>query len=303
MIPDPILIVDDEPDLRIPLRRSLEADGYTVDEADGADSALAMLALKRYAVIVTDLFMPGGPSGLELIASVKIKAPDTLCIVVTGFASLDVSINALKCGAYDFLQKPFKVVELEAVLDRALEYARLQQQLRAHQENLEALVLERTGELQAFHQEVLNLNELLLEAQGQLDEQPLLEPFLVYLKTRWVLDAYAFFTTDENGGWSRLLASGFRPWFQAADLPAPPKLQEPMEWTWKAGYPDGHLVPIQWGEHLLGVVYLGFDKRNAFHPQDPCFLFWKAQVEAALHGLRCARTHAVFEVAKALGWE
>jgi len=300
MIAEPILLVDDEPELRVPLRHSLEADGYTIEEAESAAMALAMQAKKHYAVIVTDLYMPGGPSGLDLISAVKVKDPYALCVVITGYASLDVSIRALKCGAYDFVQKPFKLVEIEAVLDRALEHGRVQQQLRAHQENLESLVLERTSELQAFHQEVLRLNELLLEAQGNLDEQPLLKPFLDYLQARFCLDAYGFFTTDETGGWMRILEFGQRPWFPEATLPSP---EEAQEWTWEGGYPDGHLVPIFRGENLLGMLYLGFEKRSAFHTQDPSFLFWKAQLEAALHGLRCARGHAVFEVAKAMGWE
>ena len=114
MITDPILVVDDEPDLRVPLRYSLEEDGYTVDEADSAASALAMMDHKHYAVIITDLYMPGGPSGLDLISAVKVKDPNTLCVVITGYASLDIAIRALKGGAYDFLQKPFKALPAQS---------------------------------------------------------------------------------------------------------------------------------------------------------------------------------------------
>src|SRR5512133_2607648 len=99
MIPDPILIVDDEPDLRIPLREALTGDGYTVEDTGSADAALLLLDRKHYPVIVTDLHMPGGPSGLDLIAAVKARDPRTLCVVITGYASLDVAVEAIKRGA------------------------------------------------------------------------------------------------------------------------------------------------------------------------------------------------------------
>lgn len=274
-----------------------------MDEAENTISALAMIERRHYAVIVTDLHMPNGPSGLDLITAVKTKDPEALCVVITGYASLDVSIRAMKCGAYDFLQKPFKLKELEAMLDRALEHARVVAQFKSYQDNLETLVLERTRELQAFHQEVLSLNGLLLEAQGQLEERPLLEPFLHFLQGRFALDAFAFFMPGEDGVWLKILASGHRPWFSESVLPDVRELQEFREWTWPGGYPDGYLVPFHRQEQCLGLAYLGFEERNAFHPKDPSFLFWQLQVEAALHGLRCARNHAVFEVAKALGWE
>ncbi|HWQ07818.1 MAG TPA: response regulator, partial [Holophaga sp.] len=73
MIPDPILIVDDEPELRIPLREALADEGYTVEDAADADAALALLETRSYPVVVTDLHMPGGPSGLDLIAAVKAR--------------------------------------------------------------------------------------------------------------------------------------------------------------------------------------------------------------------------------------
>jgi FixJ family two-component response regulator len=303
MLADPILLVDDEADLRAPLRCSLQNDGYSVDEAEDTASALAMIERRHYAVIITDLHMPNGPSGLDLIAAVKSKDPDALCVVITGYASLDVSIRAMKCGAYDFLQKPFKLMELEAVLDRALEHARVVAQFKSYQDNLETMVLERTKELRTFHQEVLRLNGLLLDAQGQLEERPLLEPFLHFLQGRFSLDAYAFYVPGEEGAWLKVLASGRRPWFPESELPRVHELQEFREWAWPGGYPDGYLVPFQRQEQCLGLVYLGFEERSAFHPKDPSFLFWRLQVEAALHGLRCARNYAVFEAAKALGWE
>jgi len=301
MLQDPILIVDDEADLRIPLRESLLADGYNVEIADSANAALEMISRKHYAVIVTDLHMPGGPSGLELINALKVRDPETLCVVITGYASLDVSVSALKCGAYDFVQKPFKIMEIESVLDRALDHARLTQELKAYQKNLENRVLERTRDLQAFHSEVLCLNGIMLEVLGEWDEKGLLEPFVQYLQTRFAPDGYALFLPENGKGLKRVLSMGTRPWFPASRLPRAEAFRQEQDWFWPDGYPDGHLIALRYGDELLGALYMGFEHRTSFHPEEPVFLFWCSQVQAALHGLRCTRVRVEAEVAKVRG--
>ena len=300
MIPDPILIVDDEPDLRIPLRDALTADGYTVEDAGGAEAALALIERKHYPVIVTDLHMPGGPSGLDLIAAVKGRDPRTLCVVITGYASLDVAVEAIKRGAYDFVQKPFKLVEIEAVLDRALEHARLLSQLEAYRRDLEDRVESRVKMLKTFHEEALFLNTLLTSAQGEVDEARLVAPFIRYLETRFAPDAYAVLLATSTG-WDILLRKGERPWAAAGDLPKPEDLHTVLEWGWMGGYPDGYLIPLRQGELSMAALFLGFEERSAFDPQDPSFVLLTAQMAAAFHGLRCARIHAASEVRKALG--
>jgi FixJ family two-component response regulator len=300
MIPDPILIVDDESDFRIPLRDALLAEGYTVEDADDANSALALIEKKHYPVIVTDLHMPGGPSGLDLIATVKGRDPKALCVVITGYANLDVTVEAIKRGAYDFVQKPFKLVEIEAVLDRALEHARLLAQLEAYRRDLEERVLSRVKTLQTFHEEVLALNSLLLEAQCEGEEAKLVVPFLRYLEQRFAPDGYAVLL-PKAGSWDLLLGAGGRAWAGLASLPGPEALVETCEWSWKEGYPDGYLVPLRKGDLALGALFLGFEKRSSFDPEDPCFILLKTQMQAAFHGLRCARVHAETEVRKALG--
>lgn len=288
MIPDPILIVDDEADLRIPLRDALAADGYTVEDAANAEAALALLEHKHYPVIVTDLHMPGGLSGLELIAAVKGRDPRTLCVVITGFASLDVAVEAIKGGAYDFVQKPFKLAEMEAVLDRALEHARLLEQLEAYRKDLEERVVSRAKRLKGLHEEVLALNDLLMEAQGEADEEHVLMPFIHYLETRFVPDAYVVLLPRAEG-WDILVRKGTRPWAAFGSLPKPGNLLDTMDWGWNGGYPDGYLIPLRKGALPLGALFLGFEKRSAFDPEDPSFVLLKAQMQAALHGLHCAR--------------
>jgi FixJ family two-component response regulator len=299
MIPDPILIVDDEPDLRIPLRDALISDGYTVEDAASADAALTLIEHKHFPVIVTDLHMPGGPSGLDLIAAVKGRDPRALCVVITGYASLDVAVEAIKRGAYDFVQKPFKLVEIEAVLDRALEHARLLSQLEAYRQDLETRVVARVDMLKTFHEEALSLNTLLLRAQGEVTEERLVAPFLHYLEERFKPDGYVLLLPTP-AGWELLLQRGERPWAAFGSLPRPGDLREILEWGWAGGYPDGYLMPLRNGELALGALFLGFEKRSAFDPQDPSFLFFLAQLQAALHGLHCARLHSASEIEKVL---
>ncbi len=293
MIPGPILVVDDESDLRNPLREALMVDGYTVDDAASANAAMAMVERKHYPVILTDLHMPGGPSGLDLIAAVKGKDPRTLCIVITGYASLDVAVEAIKRGAYDFVQKPFKLIEIEAVLDRALEHARLLDQLEFYQKELESRIVGRVEALNTFHQEVLRLQAMLMDVQGEVEEESLLAPFIRYLEERFAPDGYVVLLPNVSG-WDILMRKGLRPWAAFGSLPPPDRLREVLEWGWRDGYPDGHLIPLRKGEWALGALFLGFEQRSSFDPRDPVFALWKSQMEAALNGLRCLRDYAAY---------
>jgi FixJ family two-component response regulator len=292
MVPEPILLVDDEPDLRHSLREALETDGYSVEDADSTPAALARIGRKHYPLIITDLNMPGGPSGLELIAAVKARDPKALCIVITGYATLSASIQALKAGAYDFIQKPFKLEELEAVVDRALEHARLQRQLDAYQRDLESRIAARVGELKAFHGEALRLNALLREALGEAEVGPMVQPFLDYLKVRFAPDGFVMLLPGKGEIWEILHRHGSAPWAAFGSLPAPEDFTEIREWGWEGGYPDGYLVPLRQGDRTLGALFLGFETRSLFHPEDPAFDLWRNQLVAALQALARARRMA-----------
>jgi len=278
MMDEPILLVDDADELRANLKEALTLDGYQVEDAAGANAALALMAARHYPVVLTDLNMPGGPNGFQLIEAVKARDPLTLCVVITGYASMETAIQAVKYGAYDFVQKPFKLAEIEAVLDRALEHAALQRQLAGYQNDLEARVVARVRELNLFHEEVLKLNDLLVASQGELSEGPILEPFLAHLRARYAPALCAALLPTADDGWE-----------PPGALPPPSALLEPMEWEWREGRPEGHLIPLRRGAVCLGAVCLGFEERNAFFPDDPGFVLWRRQLEAALYGLRRTR--------------
>jgi response regulator RpfG family c-di-GMP phosphodiesterase len=151
--------VDDEADLRNLLVEALEDQGYAAEGAEGGTQALARVREKHFPVIFTDLNMPGGLSGLELLKAVNEEDPKTMGILMTGYATTESAIQALKRGAYDFIQKPFKLAEIEASLERALDYYRLLRENEAYQQNLERMVEARTQEILGLKNDIERLFE------------------------------------------------------------------------------------------------------------------------------------------------
>ena len=115
-----VLVVDDDPELRVLLETCLRVEGYDVLTAADVDSALLALDSDDFDVVISDIQMPGR-TGLDLLHAVKDGAPQTVVIMITAFATTETAIAAMKQGAYDYLQKPFKVDEVQLVVERALE--------------------------------------------------------------------------------------------------------------------------------------------------------------------------------------
>lgn len=119
-----ILIVDDEEDIRQGCRRSLARSGCEVlTAADGAEG-LAVLDEAGPGVIFLDLKMPG-MDGMEVLAKIRERAPACLVVIITGFATVDAAITAMKRGAYDFIAKPFEPDQIRLVAGRALAHIRV----------------------------------------------------------------------------------------------------------------------------------------------------------------------------------
>ena len=116
-----VLVVDDEASMRDFLGICLRRAGHQVDLAASATAALAQMAVHPPDVVVTDLRMPGELDGLGLLKEARRRHPDAEVILVTAFATADTALAAMKQGAYDYLTKPFKVDEINAVIGRALE--------------------------------------------------------------------------------------------------------------------------------------------------------------------------------------
>ncbi|WP_025323994.1 HD domain-containing phosphohydrolase [Deferrisoma camini] len=125
--PDPprVLVVDDEDDITGVLADILEEQGYAVDVASDGDEAWERAQEDPYDVVIIDLKMPR-MGGLELLREIRRAEHPSIVIMMTGFATVETAIEALKIGAYDYILKPFKVGELLQVVERAMEKIRLE---------------------------------------------------------------------------------------------------------------------------------------------------------------------------------
>jgi two-component system nitrogen regulation response regulator NtrX len=126
-----VLVVDDEADIRDLVGGILEDEGYSVRTA--ANSAEAMLAIeaRKPSAVVLDIWMQGGGlDGLEILDKLKVLDPDLPVIMISGHGNIETAVSAIKRGAYDFLEKPFKSDRLILLIERAMEAARLKRENR-----------------------------------------------------------------------------------------------------------------------------------------------------------------------------
>ena len=126
---EPLLLVEDKPELRAMLRKALERAGHAVDEAPDGSSAVAKVRARRYMLVLTDLKLPGC-SGLDVLRETKLADPTIPVILITAYGSVEEAVTAMKEGAYDFIQKPVDLEHLNLLVERA------SQQQELHRENL-----------------------------------------------------------------------------------------------------------------------------------------------------------------------
>jgi DNA-binding NtrC family response regulator len=119
-----VLLVEDKDTLRNALRMTLETSGYTVSDFPDPKSAIAKISNTPFQIVLTDLRMPNG-TGLDVLRAVKAIDRDIPVIVMTAYGSIDEAVQAMKDGAYDFLQKPVDSNHLLLLVERALEQNRL----------------------------------------------------------------------------------------------------------------------------------------------------------------------------------
>jgi len=119
-----ILVVDDERDIREGCQRILERRGYKVILAENGQAGLDILNRERVALTLLDIKMPG-LDGLEALRIIQQDHPQVLVIIITGFATVETAIKAMKLGAYDFIPKPFQPDQLRLIVDRAIERKKL----------------------------------------------------------------------------------------------------------------------------------------------------------------------------------
>ncbi len=116
-----ILVIDDEKVIRNGCREVLTQEGYEATLAENGKLGLNMIEKAHFDVILLDLMMPG-LSGFDVLSHVKALHPDTSIIVITGYATIENSIEAMKKGAFDFIPKPFSPDQLRVVVSKAIEH-------------------------------------------------------------------------------------------------------------------------------------------------------------------------------------
>ena len=110
-----VLVVDDEPSMRLALTESLRRNGYAVVQATNGQEAIDRIATSRPWLVLTDLKMPRS-GGLDVVKEVKRRCPNTHVVVMTAYGTVETAVEAMKCGAIDYLLKPFATEHLEQVL-------------------------------------------------------------------------------------------------------------------------------------------------------------------------------------------
>ncbi len=148
-----ILVVDDELGIREGCRRVLEPQGFRVETAVTLQEGLDQIRSREFDVVLLDVMMPDG-RGFDLLAPIYEKDPDTIPIIITGYATIELAVEAIKAGAYDFISKPFSPDLLLIAVNKGLE----RRQLSLAAKRL-AAIEEETAELAHAKNEAERLSE------------------------------------------------------------------------------------------------------------------------------------------------
>jgi len=160
-----VLAVDDEAAASRLLSLILAAPAFHCTTASNGEEALVALQREHFDAVISDLHMPG-MSGMELLTEVRRCHPHVAFLVTTGVDDVDVGVQAMRCGADDYLVKPLRDSAVLASLESALHKRQLEKQIEHYRQHLEEMVAERTGELQTALQQVERSYEDTLQALG-----------------------------------------------------------------------------------------------------------------------------------------
>lgn len=167
--PSVILVVDDDPYVRGAVASLLKEYGYAVVASENAAGALSELQGGRIDVVLTDIRMPE-VSGIDLLEKIRGLSPEMPVIVMTAYAELDVAVDAIKKGAFDFIIKPYKFEYLLHSIEKAVRYVKLLEIEKNYKVMLEETVKRRTHELAEALKLVRNLSSEIVERLSAIAE-------------------------------------------------------------------------------------------------------------------------------------
>jgi two-component system nitrogen regulation response regulator NtrX len=130
-MPGEILIVDDEADIRDLVAGILQDEGYATRTARNSDEAITAIVTRRPNLVLLDIWLQGsGLDGLQLLDVIKQEHPEVAVVMISGHGNIETAVAAIKHGAYDFIEKPFKADRLLLVTERAIENVRLRREVK-----------------------------------------------------------------------------------------------------------------------------------------------------------------------------
>lgn len=141
-----VLVVDDEQDIRQVVTLSLQQSGFRTNSAENAENACRLLEQEQFDAVITDVMMPD-EDGIKFLMKVHQAYPEIPVILMTGYAQLQMTLDAIKHGAFDLIQKPFDFESLIKTVDRAVTYGKLQRSEKSQRVELEEVLAARTAEL------------------------------------------------------------------------------------------------------------------------------------------------------------
>jgi response regulator RpfG family c-di-GMP phosphodiesterase len=161
MMPEKVLIVDDDPGIRSTISELIQELGYSAETASDGLDAVGLLDSGPFFCVFTDIMMPN-MSGLELIRKIKAQDVSLPIIVITGYASLEIAVDAMKYGASDFISKPFKVKQIELLLNKIKREKSLLEENRRFSDalHLHRLIDNLVGQLEDKNEEIISLQEI-----------------------------------------------------------------------------------------------------------------------------------------------
>ncbi|MBI4709698.1 MAG: sigma-54-dependent Fis family transcriptional regulator [Nitrospirae bacterium] len=130
-----VLVVDDQKSIREILEIFLKSEGFSVSAADNGMTALDIMKNDIFDLVITDMKMPK-LNGIDLLRNIKEIAPNTIVVIITAFGTPESAVEAMKLGAFDYIQKPFKMDDIRLVIKNAFEKKRLQTDLSILKEQL-----------------------------------------------------------------------------------------------------------------------------------------------------------------------
>ena len=164
-----VLVVDDESQLVVMVAGFLRESGFNISTAENAADAYNLLQQEPYDAILTDVMMPG-EDGVTFLGRVHKAWPDLPVILMTGYAQLQMAIDAIKNGAFDFIHKPYDITHLGKIVERAVNYTKLLRMENNYRAELEETVTCRTTELKNAMIELDCARSALLKSASERNE-------------------------------------------------------------------------------------------------------------------------------------